>query len=33
MAMLDDGPRHVNRKDFVSFAKTNFATNTSNIVL
>lgn len=33
MAMLDDGPRKVTRKDFVNFVKKNCQQNISNIVL
>ena len=33
MAMLDDGPRNVNRKDFVQFVKVGYLDYTANIVL
>lgn len=33
MEMLDDGPRRVTRKDFVSFVKTKYSKDKSNIVL
>lgn len=33
MAMLDDGPRNVTRRDFVYFVKAQYADSKANIVL
>ena len=33
IAMLDDGPRNVTRKDFIQFVKARYSEDKSNIVL